>query len=66
MDIGKVFSLLAVVFIVLGFIFNFVPNRIRIPGDFYIDRPGLKIYIPFISAIVISVILTISLNFFVK
>ncbi|HBQ50382.1 TPA: hypothetical protein DD690_00175 [Candidatus Daviesbacteria bacterium] len=38
----------------------------KIPGDIYIDRPNLKIYIPFTSAIVISVILTLIFNFFRK
>lgn len=59
-------SLLGVVFLVLGLLFNIMPRLPRIPGDIYIDRPGIKIYIPFTSAIVISVILTLIFNFFKK
>lgn len=66
MDIGKTFSLLIVIFILLGFFFNFFGTNIKIPGDIYIERPGIRIYIPFISAIVISIIITIFFNFFVK
>lgn len=65
-DIGKIFSLLGVIFLVLGLIINLMPHWPRIPGDIYIDRPNIKIYIPFTSAIVLSVILTLILNFFKK
>ncbi len=63
-SIGKIFSLLGVVFLLLGLIFNIMPKLPRIPGDIYINRPGIKIYIPFTSAIVISVIVTLLVNFF--
>ena len=65
-NIGKIFSLFGVIFLVLGLIVNLMPHWPRIPGDIYMDRPNIKIYIPFASAIVISVILTIMLNFFRK
>ncbi len=65
--VGKSFSLLFVIFLLLGLIYNFlVPNLPRIPGDVYINKPNFKICIPFTSAIVISVILTIMFNFFRK
>lgn len=31
----------------------------RLPGDIIIDRPGLKIYIPITTMIVVSIILSI-------
>lgn len=67
-EIGKIFSLLAVVFLFLGLLFNLLmTNPPWIPGDIYINKPYLlRIYIPFTSAIVLSVILTIILNFFRK
>lgn len=65
-EIGKIFSLSAVVFLVLGLLFNMMPRLPRIPGDIDIDKPGIKIYIPFTSAIIASVILTLILNFFKK
>ena len=65
-EIGKIFSLLGVIFLVLGLVFNIMPNLPRIPGDIYIDRPGIKIYIPWVSSIVISIILTLIFNFFRK
>ncbi|MBI2330549.1 DUF2905 domain-containing protein [Candidatus Daviesbacteria bacterium] len=65
-NISKLFSLLGLVFLVLGLIFNIMPKLPKIPGDLYIDKFGFKIYIPFASAIVISVILTLLFNFFRK
>lgn len=63
-NIGKMFALLATVFTLLALIFNLMPKWPRIPGDINIDRPGLKIYIPFVSALVISAIITIYFNYF--
>lgn len=65
-EIGKLFSFLGIIFLLLSLIFNIMPNLPKIPGDIYIDRPNLKIYIPWVSSLVLSVILTIILNFFRK
>ena len=65
-NIGKLFSLLGLIFLVLALIFNIMPKLPKIPGDLYIDKFGFKIYIPFVSAIVISVIFTLLFNFFKK
>lgn len=65
-NISKILSLLATVFLILGLVFNIMPKLPRIPGDIYLDRPGIKIYIPFTSAIIVSIILTLILNFFRK
>ena len=65
-NIGKLFALLGAIFLLLGLLFNLSPNLPKIPGDIYIDRPGIKIYIPFTSAIVISVIAILIFNFFRK
>ncbi|MFH0937489.1 MAG: DUF2905 family protein [Candidatus Daviesbacteria bacterium] len=58
-----IYLLLAVI-LLEGLIFNLYPNLPRLPGDINIDKPGFRIYIPFISAIIISVLLIILLNFF--
>ncbi len=31
----------------------------RLPGDIIIDRPGLKIYIPITTMVIISIVLTV-------
>jgi len=65
-SISKIFYLSGFIFLLMGLIFNIVPSLPRLPGDINIDRGGFKIYIPFVSAIILSVVLTILLNFFRK
>lgn len=38
----------------------------RLPGDIVIDRPGLKVYIPITTMIVISVVISVLLWIFRK
>lgn len=59
-------SVLGTTFLVLCLAFNLLPRRIRIPGDIDINRPNLNIYIPWLSSIIVSVIITIYFNFFRK
>ena len=68
MDLGKSLSILGLAILLLGMYFNFLShtNFPRIPGDIYIDKPNIKIYIPFTSAIVLSILLTLLFNFFKK
>jgi hypothetical protein len=45
---------------ILELIYFISPQRIpRIPGDIYINKLGLTIYIPFASAIALSVVLNL-------
>lgn len=62
---GKILSLFGVVFLLMGLMWNISGwNLPKIPGDIDIDRWGIKIYIPFVSALVASVVLTLLFNFF--
>jgi len=65
-DVLKLLAFLGLVFLTMTFVINMLlTNFPRIPGDIYIDRPGgLKIYIPFTSALILSAILTIFFNYF--
>ena len=38
----------------------------RLPGDLVIDKPGLKIYAPFMTMLVVSVVLSLLLWLFRK
>lgn len=63
MDPVKLFYLLIAIFILEAGFFNFVTKRFpHIPGDIYFYRPNFKVYIPFVSAIVLSVIISLLLN----
>jgi hypothetical protein len=61
--IAKIFFVLGLVFIILGFIFYFDLNKYipigRLPGDIIIDRGNFKFYFPITTSIIISIILTL-------
>lgn len=63
-EVIKIFYLSGFIFLLQGLIFNVVQGLPKLPGDIYIDRGGFKVYIPFISTIIISVLLTLAFNFF--
>lgn len=65
-DLGKMFSLLGTMFLVLGLLSNLIPKFPKIPGDIYINKPNIKIYIPWLSSLIIAVILTVMFNYFRK
>lgn len=65
-EVGKLFAFLGTIFLLLSLIFNIMPNLPKIPGDIYINRSGFRIYIPWVSSLILSVLLTIFLNFFRK
>ena len=60
---GKIFGLTAATILVMGLVWNLNPRLPRFPGDIRIDKFGFTLYIPFISAILVSVILTVLSNF---
>lgn len=48
------------IFALMALIFNlFVKNFPKIPGDIYIDKPGIRVYIPFTSIIVLTILYTL-------
>lgn len=61
MDFTKVMTITALVFALLTLIFNFIRSPFHIFGDIYIDRVGIKFYIPVVSTIVVSILVTILL-----
>lgn len=65
-ELGKIFSLLGTVFLILVLLFNLKPDLPKMPGDLYLNKAGFKIYIPWLSSLIISLLLTVLLNYFRK
>lgn len=61
-DINQGFYLFILVLLILGLVFNISPNLPRFPWDINLDKGGLKIYIPLISAVAVTIMLAIILN----
>ena len=58
----KGLEILVATTIILAVLFNFNRRIPRIPGDLTIDKLGFTIYIPFVSAVVVSIIITAFFN----
>ncbi|HEX2958225.1 MAG TPA: DUF2905 domain-containing protein [Chitinispirillaceae bacterium] len=65
-EVGRFLVLAGVVILVIGVIF-LLSDKIplgRLPGDVHIGNGRVKIYIPIATSILLSLILTLILNFF--
>jgi hypothetical protein len=63
-EAGKLFAFLGIIFLLLSLLFNLKPSLPRIPGDIYLDKGGFRVYIPWLSSLLISVLLSLFFNFF--
>lgn len=62
---GKIFIVLGVVVIIIGFILYFSGNKLnflgRLPGDIKVERENFKFYFPITTMILLSIILSLIL-----
>lgn len=68
-SLGKLLMLLGVViFSVGGFIMlsGKIPFIGKLPGDIYIDKGNFSFYFPLTTGIILSIILTILVNLFIR
>lgn len=56
MHIGKLFLLIGVVFIIVGALWTFVG---KLPGDFMLKKGNTTVYIPIMTSIIVSILLTL-------
>jgi hypothetical protein len=65
--LGKLLIALGIVLVAVGLALQFAPGLLnwfgRLPGDIDITRNGSRVFIPITSMIVISLLLTVILNF---
>lgn len=64
-DIGRVLMTLGIAIFVLGVILTFVgrvPGLGNLPGDISVERGNFRLYAPFGTMIVVSIVLSILLN----
>ncbi len=68
--LGKALVWIGVTFVLLGLALVYAPWLFswfgRLPGDIRIERPGGSVFIPFTSMIVVSVILSLIVNLFLR
>lgn len=62
--LGWMLILLGVILVLLGVVFVVGPKLPwlgRLPGDIVIERDGVRIYIPIVTSLLLSVLLTLAL-----
>ena len=63
---GKLFIYLGLALLAIGLVLSIAPGALswfgKLPGDINIERGGTRIYIPFTSMILISLVITLVLN----
>jgi K+ transporter len=65
-DTGRFLVIAGAIILIVGMFFM-VADKIplgRLPGDFHIGSGRIKIYIPIVTCILLSAVITIILNFF--
>lgn len=69
MDIGKLLLLIGGIIFVIGVIYTLFPNISfppRLPGDIFIKKDNFTFYFPIVTSIILSIILTLIINFFFR
>jgi len=66
--VAKWLIILGLLFILIGLLLHYVPWTLnwfgKLPGDIHVKREHGNIYIPVTSMIIISILITVMLNFF--
>lgn len=68
-ELARLLILFGLVCIVLGVLFLLgpkIPGVGRLPGDILIQREETTIYIPLATSLIVSIVLTLLINFFVR
>jgi hypothetical protein len=67
-QLGRVFIVLGVLLAVMGVVLV-LGSKLglgRLPGDIVIERKNLRVYFPIVTSIVISLVLTLLANLFLR
>ena len=67
--IGKIIIIAGVIMVVLGLILAFgshIPFLGKLPGDILIRKDGISFYFPVVTFLLLSVILTLIINFILR
>lgn len=64
-EIGKMLIGAGVMLVVLGLLWNYIPF-FRLPGDFTFRRDNFIFSFPLVTSIILSILLTLLLNFFLR
>jgi hypothetical protein len=61
-SIGRLLIGLGILLVIMGGAIVLLGTLPRFPGDIYIQRKGLTLYVPILGSVLVSLILTLLLN----
>ena len=67
--IGRILLIVGIIVVVLGVLFAFggrIPFLGKLPGDILIKRDGVSFYFPIVTCVLLSVGLTLIINFVLR
>lgn len=69
-EAGKYLIIIGIIIVILGIIIYFLGNKFswfgNLPGDIKIEKENVRIYFPFISMLIISVVISFIIYIFRK
>lgn len=70
MTLGKLLTSIGLVLIVIGLILTYAPGLLnwfgRLPGDIRIGNEKSVVFIPFVSMLIVSIVLSLLINLFLR
>lgn len=66
MDLGRIFIIIGIILVVIGFIYITFPSNggfPKLPGDIMIKRGNFTFYFPVVTSIILSIIISVILLF---
>jgi Zn-dependent protease with chaperone function len=67
---GKMFTLIGIAFVLVGLALTYAPWLVnwfgRLPGDIRIQNEKSFVFIPIVSMLVVSIVLTLIVNLFLR
>ena len=63
--LGRVLIALGVLLAIAGGVLVLFGTLPRLPGDIYVQRKGFTLYVPLVTGVLLSLLLTLLLNLFV-
>lgn len=67
--LGKTLIVAGLVIVVMGLVLNFLPKNgplPKLPGDIYIKKDNFTFYFPWVSSIIISIVLSVVFYLFFR
>jgi DUF2905 family protein len=63
-QVGRTLVIVGILLIIIGGALTLLGRIPRLPGDIYVQRRGVTVYVPLATSLLLSLVLTLLLNLF--